>query len=171
MISIRNVSIVGAVVAASGALMWLSAQERPTFRVKVDMVVMSFTVTDSKNHYINGLKPNDFRIYEDGIVQKLNTFGEGNKPPVQVMENGQTRPLMATNPAAGETDPKAIAGGEIRSDAFVGTNVFVLFDTAIICTAASFMPPTPSRTSCAAWTGPTPSQSIRLAATYPAPAP
>ena len=130
MISLRNVSILGSVVAASGALMWLGAQERPTFRVKVDMVVMSFTVTDSKNHYINGLKPNDFRIYEDGIVQKLNTFGEGNKPPVQVLENGQTRPLMATNPAAGETDPKGIAGGEIRSDAFVGTNVFVLFDTS-----------------------------------------
>lgn len=35
---------------------------RPTFRVKVDMVVLSFTVTDSKGRYVNGLKPADFRI-------------------------------------------------------------------------------------------------------------
>ena len=46
------------------------------------MVVLSFQVTDSKNHYINGLKPSDFHIYEDGILQKLSTFAEGaNAPP------------------------------------------------------------------------------------------
>ena len=41
--------------------------QRPIFRVKVDMVVLSFQVTDNKGHYINGLKPTDFRILEDGI--------------------------------------------------------------------------------------------------------
>ena len=35
------------------------------------MVVLSFTVTDSKGKYINGLKPTDFRIFEDGILQKI----------------------------------------------------------------------------------------------------
>ncbi len=50
------------------------AQDRPTFRVKVDMVVLSFQVTDNKGHYINGLKAKDFRFLEDGIPQKLNTF-------------------------------------------------------------------------------------------------
>ena len=34
----------------------LPAQDRPTIRVNVDMVVLSFQVQDSKNHYINGLK-------------------------------------------------------------------------------------------------------------------
>jgi hypothetical protein len=49
-----------------GLSLALRAQEqRPTFRVKVDMVVLSFTVTDSKGHYINGLKPSDFRLTED----------------------------------------------------------------------------------------------------------
>ena len=43
------------------------AQDRPTFRIKVDMVVLSFQITDSKGHYVNGLKPKDFRILEDGI--------------------------------------------------------------------------------------------------------
>ena len=90
------------------------------FRVKVDMVVLGFTVTDSKGRYVTGLKPGDFRILEDGIVQKLSTFAEGNKPPVQVMDDGSVQPLVA-----GRGD-----GPADRSDAFVGTNVFVLFDTS-----------------------------------------
>ena len=58
------------------------------------MVVLGFTVTDSKGKYQTGLKPKDFRVTEDGIVQKLSTFAEGNKPPVQVMEDGSTQPLI-----------------------------------------------------------------------------
>ena len=112
----------------SGATVWLYAQDRPTFRVKVDMVVLTFTITDNKNRYINGLKPSDFRIYEDGILQRLNTFGEGNKPPVQVLADGSTRPLVASNAAAAEMEKGGAT--EIRNDAFVGTNVFVLFDTS-----------------------------------------
>ncbi len=98
-------------------------KERPTFRVKVDMVVLGFTVTDNKNRYITGLKPSDFRILEDGIRQKLSTFAEGNKPPLQILDDGSTRPLITA--AAGE---EAKPGSP--TDAFVGTNVFVLFDTS-----------------------------------------
>jgi Ca-activated chloride channel family protein len=122
----RRSPVTAGLLAASGLSLWLYAQERPTFRVKVELVVLSFTVTDGKGHYINGLKPADFHIHEDGILQKINTFGEGNKPPVQVMEDGSTRPLMAGAPGS-ETDSKVI---DVRSDAFVGTNVFVLFDTS-----------------------------------------
>jgi Ca-activated chloride channel homolog len=124
---LRKTVWTGTGLLASGASLWLVAQDRPTFRIKVDMVVLSFTVTDSKGHYINGLKPADFRITEDGIVQKVNTFGEGNKPPVQVLDDGSTRPLNTQVANAGEVDGK---GAEVRTDSFVGTNVFVLFDTS-----------------------------------------
>ncbi|HYP13338.1 MAG TPA: VWA domain-containing protein, partial [Bryobacteraceae bacterium] len=87
-----------------------------------DMVVLSFTVTDSKGRYVNGLKPKEFKITEDGIVQKISTFAEGNKPPMQVLEDGSTAPLVSGN----DTDK----GERTSSDAFVGTNVFVLFDTS-----------------------------------------
>jgi VWFA-related protein len=97
-------------------------QDRPTFRVKVDMVVLSFTVTDSKGRYVNGLRPEDFRILEDGIPQRINTFAEGNKPPLQILDDGTTRPLITA-----QADPER---GGIATDAFVGTNVFVLFDTS-----------------------------------------
>ena len=119
----KTIAIIVSAVLVSGSLLWLYAQERPTFRVKVDMVVLSFTVTDNKNHYINGLKPGDFHVYEDGILQKVNTFGEGNKAPVQLMDDGTTRPLAG----GGDVEAKT---SDIRSDSFVGTNVFVLFDTS-----------------------------------------
>ncbi len=94
------------------------------FRVKVDMVVLSFTVTDSKGKYVNGLKYTDFRVLEDGIVQKLSTFAEGNRPPVQILDDGSTRPLAISDNTEKEQELKG------PSDAFVGTNVFVLFDTS-----------------------------------------
>ena len=116
---IRKLAFIMLVVALA------AAQDRPTFRIKVDMVVLSFTITDNKGHYVNGLKPSDFRILEDGIAQKLSTFSEGNKPPVEVAADGTVKPIVvdAAGPATG-------AAAETRSDAFVGTNVFVLFDTS-----------------------------------------
>jgi Ca-activated chloride channel family protein len=115
------------IAALLGALSLLgaaNAQEKPgtVFKVKVDMVVLSFTVTDNKGHYINGLKPSDFHILEDGIPQKIATFAEGSKPAVQVLEDGSTRPLLAT---AGQ--PR---NGDARIEPLAGTNVFVLFDTS-----------------------------------------
>jgi Ca-activated chloride channel family protein len=118
----RRKGFVAVAVGVTGALAWLYAQERPTFRIKVDMVVLSFEVTDNKGHYVNGLKPSDFRITEDGIKEKINTFAEGNRPPVQVGDDGSTRPLALAENNAGKED--------VRADSFTGTNVFLLFDTS-----------------------------------------
>src|SRR5512133_3516193 len=109
-------------IGMTGGAALLRAQDRPTFRVKVDMVVLSFQVTDSKNRYINGLKPNDFRVYEDGILHKISTFAEGAKAPLAVSDDGSTHPLI-------EAKKDALPGMD-RPDAFTGTNVFVLFDTS-----------------------------------------
>lgn len=117
----RKFGLFSTVALVSGSMLWMYAQERPNFRVKVDMVVLSFTVTDNKGRYVNNLKPKDFKILEDGIQQKINTFAEGNKPPMLVNADGTTQPL---NPGSLE------ASGGIKTDAFTGTNVFVLFDTS-----------------------------------------
>jgi Ca-activated chloride channel family protein len=90
----------------------------------VDLVVLSFTVTDNKGKYVNGLKPSDFKVMEDGIQQKLATFAEGSKPPMQIMADGSMKPLLPGSPEAEKV------GSGLGGDAFVGTNVFVLFDTS-----------------------------------------
>jgi VWFA-related protein len=106
----------------TGGVLLHAQSQRAIFKVKVDMVVLSFQVTDSKNHYIKGLKPGDFRVYEDGILQRISTFAEGAGTPLAVAEDGSTRPLL-------ETRQEVLPGLE-HPDAFVGTNVFVLFDTS-----------------------------------------
>lgn len=100
------------------------AQDRPTFTVKVDMVVLSFQVTDSKGHYVNGLKPKDFRILEDGIAQKVNTFTEGNQAPTTIAVDGTVKPAVGSSVTTETVSP------ETRAESLVGTSVFVLFDTS-----------------------------------------
>jgi VWFA-related protein len=110
---IRGGSILGVVALCL-------AQDRPVYKTQVELVVLSFQVTDSKGHYVNSLTPKDFRILEDGIPQKIASFAQGNKPPVQMAEDGSAKPIITSEEGK----------GEVRSDAFVGTNVFVLFDTS-----------------------------------------
>ncbi|MCC7173751.1 MAG: VWA domain-containing protein [Bryobacterales bacterium] len=110
--------------ALAGAPLALLVAQEALFRVKVDMVVLTFTVTDNRGRYINGLKPGDFRILEDGIQQRISTFAEGSRPAVQVLADGQTRPIVPVEEPAGPGPAPPAA------DSLVGTNVFVLFDTS-----------------------------------------
>jgi len=117
-------------MSAAGAGIWVFAQEPPTpvFKAKVDLVVLSFTVTDNKGKYVNGLKPGDFRVTEDGIGEKLSTFSEGSRPAMQILADGSMKPLLPTAPEAEKIG--AAQADRAGGDAFVGTNVFVLFDTS-----------------------------------------
>ncbi len=118
-------------LAVLGASLWMRADQgdQTTFHVKVDLVVLSFTVVDNKGKYVNGLKPKDFKVYEDDIGEKLNTFAEGNHAPMQVLENGDLR-AMRNAPAAAESASLPSGNAvDLRSNA-AGANVFVLFDTS-----------------------------------------
>jgi VWFA-related protein len=132
--------VLGGLAIAGGAI-WLHAQEsatggarQPVFKSRVDLVVLSFTVTDNKGKYVNGLKPSDFRIMEDGIKEKLATFSEGNRPAMQILDDGTMKPMAPGEQPEGEhlvVNPIVVNPAENQThDAFVGTNVFVLFDTS-----------------------------------------
>ena len=129
----KTFSIAG-IAALGGGLVfggfWVLAQDsppvKPTFKSKVDLVVLSFTVTDSKGKYVNNLKPSDLKITEDSIAEKLSTFAEGDKPAMQVMDDGSLKAMIRQEEAGAGAKP----GLEGPVDAFVGTNVFVLFDTS-----------------------------------------
>src|SRR2546423_4529756 len=99
-------------MTAAGTMLRAQDNPRTVFRVKVDMVVHSFQVTDNKGHYVNGLKPTDFKIFEDGILQTISTFAEGAKAPMAVGEDGSIHPMV-------EGSKDALPGME-KPDAFVG---------------------------------------------------
>jgi len=100
----------------------ISAQDgdhpNTVIRRTVDLVVLDVAVTDDKGNYITDLRPTDFVVFEDGISQKVASFGEENRAqsrpadgsPQGVSEDG-------TNPAGSPTSTSS-------------ASVFVLFDTS-----------------------------------------
>lgn len=50
----------------------------PRYRVDVNLVALTFTVTDSKGLPVHGLRPADIRIAEDGIPQRIAALAEGS---------------------------------------------------------------------------------------------
>jgi Ca-activated chloride channel family protein len=137
-LKLRNctrIAVLSGIFAAAGGGIWVFAQDAPAnsartpvFKSRVDLVVLSFTVTDNKGKYVNGLKPSDFRIMEDGIKEKLSTFSEGNRPAMEILDDGTMKPAVpAEGPDGAE---KIVLKPGATGDAFVGTNVFVLFDTS-----------------------------------------
>ena len=100
------------------------AQESPNFHVVVNMVQLNVAVTDKKGNYITGLRPEDFAIYEDGIVEKAATFAEGDEPARSLSDSAdQDLTAAAKRSTDGTTDQSFAA-------LVNGANVFVLFDTS-----------------------------------------
>jgi Ca-activated chloride channel homolog len=99
----------------------------PHIHVVVDMVQLNIAVTDNQGNYITGLHPQDFNVSEDGIVQKIATFGEGNEPARRLLENAPGgQPL---GQAAGQDQDTRVTAEDLSS-LVAGANVFVLFDTS-----------------------------------------
>jgi VWFA-related protein len=69
----------GAFLLFSCAFLSLDGQQDPhtLYRMTVDMVALTFRVVDHHGKSIAGLTPEDFRISEDGIVQHIAAFSEG----------------------------------------------------------------------------------------------
>jgi Ca-activated chloride channel family protein len=105
----------------------------PHIRIVVDMVQLNVAVTDNQGNYITGLRPQDFLIAEDGIPQKIATFGEGNEPARRLAETGapEDKPLppAAAGPEQPQDSGQHLSAGDLSS-LVSGANVFVLFDTS-----------------------------------------
>jgi VWFA-related protein len=50
------------------------SQSRSIFRTRVDLVEVTFVVTDDAGQYVSGLKPPDLRVLQDGREQTIRTF-------------------------------------------------------------------------------------------------
>ena len=107
----------------------IKAQDSPNFHVVVNMVQLNVAVTDKKGNYITGLRPRDFAIVEDGIVEKAATFAEGDEPARSLSDFAEQdsstalsggMALRSSNGASSQTFASLVSGA----------NVFVLFDTS-----------------------------------------
>jgi Ca-activated chloride channel homolog len=58
-----------------------SNPERGTrFNVDVDLVMMYTSAFDSAGRFVAGLKPERFKVYEDGVEQKISSFAQEDVP-------------------------------------------------------------------------------------------
>ena len=107
------------------------------FRVTVDMVQLDVAVTDKKGNYVTRLTPGDFAVFEDGIRQKIATFGEESEPPrrLQDFEPGEVKPKLVDsfdpNLRPGSSPGISRDGPSNGASPFAaGASVFILFDTS-----------------------------------------
>ncbi len=92
------------------------------YRVRVDLVLLNVAVTDKGGRYVVGLRPSDFRVFEDGISQRIAMFSEGGGTPETLLEPGEMpAPPKLPPPPPARPGAGAPAGG---------SNVFVIFDTS-----------------------------------------
>lgn len=59
------------------------AQEPPSIRVDVDLVTLVATVTSRAGRYVGGLRKEDFRVYEDSVLQEIAVF-ESKEVPISL---------------------------------------------------------------------------------------
>jgi Ca-activated chloride channel homolog len=52
----------------------------PTISVKTNLVVLPVSITDANGNVVLGLNEQDFRVYENGRLQKLTFFRQGDTP-------------------------------------------------------------------------------------------
>jgi Ca-activated chloride channel family protein len=79
--------VVAALIGASGVAV-VHAQNPPaaqgfTFHTSVDLINITATVTDGNGHFVQGLKQDDFVVYEDGKPQPVAQF-EAERVPVSL---------------------------------------------------------------------------------------
>jgi Ca-activated chloride channel family protein len=56
------------------------ADDPPQIKIAVNLVQLPVNVTDARGSFVAGLKRDDFRVLEEGQLQKLTVFEEGDTP-------------------------------------------------------------------------------------------
>src|SRR6266436_2057458 len=93
-----------------------AAQEKPTFRIQVDLVTQDIVVKDDKGNFIPDLKKEDFDIYEDGVKQDISSM--------TVVTGGRVTNVLAPPPAP---PPEGIILPPSRPRNDVSGRIFLFF--------------------------------------------
>ncbi|MBZ5557058.1 MAG: VWA domain-containing protein [Acidobacteriia bacterium] len=91
-------------------------QEKPTFKIQVDLVTQDIVVKDDKGNFIPDLKKEDFEIYEDGLKQDISSM--------TVVTGGRVTNVLAPPPPP---PPEGIILPPTRPKNDVSGRIFVFF--------------------------------------------
>ena len=93
-------------------LVWgaLTSGQDAHISVDVNLVVLNVTVTDRQGHFVSGLSGQNFRVYENGVLQTLQHFAHEDVPVTAglvVDHSGSMRSKIAEVSAAARTFAQA----------------------------------------------------------------
>jgi len=75
-------------------------REVPTFAVGTSAVTLDIVVRDKKDRIVPDLKASDFEVYEDGVLQQIESFEVFGRPPAEEPEEEKKAPAPAATAAA-----------------------------------------------------------------------
>jgi VWFA-related protein len=93
-----------------------ATQQKPTFRVQVDLVTNDIVVRDEKGNFIPDLKKEEFEVYEDGVKQELTSM--------TVVTGGRVTNVLAPPPPP---PPEGIILPPSRPKTDVSGRIFLFF--------------------------------------------
>src|SRR3954464_573920 len=93
-----------------------TSQERPTFKVQVDLVTSDIIVRDDKGNFVPDLKKEEFEIYEDGVKQDISSM--------TVVTGGRVTNVLAPPPPP---PPEGIILPPTRPKNDVSGRIFLFF--------------------------------------------
>src|SRR4029079_18256929 len=93
-----------------------TTQQKPTFRVQVDLLTNDIVVRDDKGNFIPDLKKDEFEIYEDGVKQDITSM--------TVVTGGKVNNLLAPPPPP---PPEGIILPPSRPRTDVSGRIFLFF--------------------------------------------
>ncbi|HMJ84643.1 MAG TPA: VWA domain-containing protein [Vicinamibacterales bacterium] len=93
-----------------------ATQQKPTFRVQVDLVTNDIVVRDDKGNFIPDLKKDEFEVYEDGVKQDLTSM--------TVVTGGRVTNVLAPPPPP---PPEGIILPPSRPKTDVSGRIFLFF--------------------------------------------
>jgi Ca-activated chloride channel homolog len=73
------------VTALTGAGEGLGAAQKPRFSISTDLVVLSATAVDKRGRPIVNLRPEEFRVYEEGRPQKIQHFSGSKDSAARIL--------------------------------------------------------------------------------------
>ncbi len=78
----------------------------PTFKLPVDVIVVSAVVTDKEGNPVTDLTQRDFKVFEDGKQQAIQTFFLESYAPIQSGSAAQANPVSSVSEAAESNPPR-----------------------------------------------------------------
>jgi VWFA-related protein len=93
------------------------SQDLPTFGVATSAVTLDVVVRDKKGRAVRDLKASDFEVYEDGVLQKVESFEVFGRPldaPAVAATAAPTTPAAPTPAAPTAGSPAPVPGSETR---------------------------------------------------------